>query len=111
MRDIRFRAWDETTYKIVYQEDKSLGHFILMDENESNLMQFTGLCDSKGVEIYENDIFTNIDTLDGFRVGEYKHLVKWDDFNNGWNFKSDFLSLAGVMVAGNICENEDLLYE
>ena len=51
MREIKFRAWDNYEKKMWYPRTIGEG-FIKM----SGLMQFTGMLDKNGVEIYESDI-------------------------------------------------------
>ena len=65
MREIKFRVWDkkenEMFYSNMYQDKTSmiygLGNFLKeCSDIEEPIMQYTGLKDKNGVEIYENDV-------------------------------------------------------
>lgn len=71
-RIIKFRAYchaDEKDQMIVFENGQfdngywfnCPANIVHIDEYLSPLMQFSGLLDSKGVEIYESDIVENID--------------------------------------------------
>jgi uncharacterized phage protein (TIGR01671 family) len=70
MRDIKFRAWDKdrnmmcTDPKWVEYRHLLSGEMVAVNynrngkEQELTILQYTGLKDSKGVEIYEGDVVT-----------------------------------------------------
>lgn len=57
MREIKFRAWNELAEggEIVTEENSGLTSAQILDRF-SNVMQYTGLKDRNGREIYEGDI-------------------------------------------------------
>lgn len=124
-RDIKFRAWDE--------KNKDMSVDLIPSENyadafEGILMQYTGLKDKNGKEIYEGDIVRGRTTDDyefeyekrnqkAYSVSE----VKWDDEMTGWipfkyfstngvnSLEDKFYETTECEVIGNIYENPELL--
>lgn len=154
MREIKFRAWDNKEKKwLLGYEYPNLGGFSMFGETmlfeewsgiinrfilqqrdrkpeDLILMQFTGLKDRLGKEIYEGDILCIIDEDDQLQYSVCEYGTHRRDMASGWTVdiqgfsfvKSDgFKSFpivknyAGghdleiIEVAGNIYQNPELL--
>lgn len=116
MRIIKFRGWSKS--KKIMIED--LNGWSKGYENEYELMQFTGLLDKQGKEIYEGDIIKIRDTICTIRYEESTasyHLI----FRGGTSYQyekyrfdkeSTSLNVLGFFeVIGNIYENPELFNE
>jgi uncharacterized phage protein (TIGR01671 family) len=138
MRVIKFRAWDKKMQKmrivnsVAFHFDGGSpkvvnlwGRDIIEDKDiilhreakDVELMQFTGLLDKNGTEIYEGDIVQFAE--------KYFYLVKYEDAkfvgyhaNNDWDKWGDLYKLGEpgfnkytYVVIGNIYENPELLKE
>lgn len=111
MREIKFRAWNK--------RDKYMDEFNVFDANECMreddyvLLQYTGLKDKNGKEIYEGDIVSG---LSGINLHADKHLIEFKDGafgvggmglsegSNEYNWTID-----NIEVIGNIYQNPELL--
>jgi hypothetical protein len=120
VNNLKFRAWNETqkimekvmSIEFLINEDNE--EFIGITTNKSRccdkliLMQYTGLKDKNGVEIYDGDIVYNaFNKVFGKIVFEPPSFrLYYDTFveNLDRNKKTDCIN-----VVGNIYENSDLL--
>lgn len=139
MREIKFRVW--TGQKMYYQEETISGSngFVtyveiytgyeeLEDTSEYILMQYTGLKDKNGVEIYNGDIikstgyFCAVDALDKTNAQYATYLCEWDEIDARYRFKylDGHNGIATCYIAdlktrceviGNIYEQNEFNYD
>ena len=119
MREIKFRAWDKLfkeMFDVPMLSNKAVFHAIppkFMPEGvplaQVELMQYTGLLDKNGKEIYEGDIV---------KAGENIVLIIWNKgfasfalAKTGWMYDHFFGEIDNERceVIGNIHENPELL--
>ena len=128
MKIIKFRAWDKTRKKMKYFEtinDLSLYFMDNANLSKIGLMQFTGLKDKNGKEIYERDI---VQTGVGGKLTsgiKRKADVRWFHRTGQWCIflPTSFMMITSTSlemrpfglwqfeceVIGNIYENPELL--
>lgn len=136
MREIKFRAWDKGNQEMVYS-DKQLedDYYVFTVTNdgvcveaphydpqsctthylpvESEIMQYTGLKDRNGKEIYEGDFIRG---HYGARGEIQEGPVYWCDEHLAWShfgplhaFDQRPSRAPDILILGNIYENPELL--
>lgn len=136
MREIKFRLYQKIAKKMMsWEQAKNLCKLDVLNDNEeddlfSSWMQYTGLKDKEGKEIYEGDILectsellTNFGKTKtgryettykqviwltdswGYRVLKSKHIVE------GAERKGLEVAIKFGVICGNIYENPELLGE
>ena len=123
MREIKFRAWDKEEKEVHEWDDLipsvDLGYLFsneLGEYDEYELMQYTGLKDKNGVEIYEGDIVETVYNGEVF-AGVVVYDLSEVDFkvtDGKEKYGRNFQYLTGNdenEVLGNIYENPELLEE
>lgn len=108
MREIKFKAWHKNVKCMTYNVKIDL-----FDKDYLELMQYTGIKDKNGKEIYEGDIIkhhTGAINKVWYKNGAFVLSYK----NSNINLLYDLLIIDGILpywkVIGNIYENEDLLH-
>lgn len=149
-REIKFRTWDSVHNKMIYLKDVALCGYdnkfdvyelyfeennlkcrgyddfggTIVNETELPIMEYTGLKDKNGVEVYEGDVckgneFSDEDNLFIIKYGKYK-TSDWKEkyisntYQYGWYAEfiktKDQVHLVtpnGIEVIGNIYESEE----
>ena len=117
MKEIMFRAWDKNHKKMFYniQNKDYIDEFDcfmdfgvwLSNKRDWTIMQFIGIKDKDGKEIYEGDIITNRfnETLEVmFNTGCF-----YGSGNGGYKLDTQYWKNQDVIIIGNKFENPELL--
>jgi uncharacterized phage protein (TIGR01671 family) len=115
MREIKFRVWDSQENEMKNWEDIKVWSICTLNNNSKEVvMQFTGLKDKDGADIYENDLVRDTVTNEIL-------VIKFNNKNacfcaikqnQGhldlyYNLREDMASKR-LVVVGNIYENREL---
>ena len=137
MEEIKFRVWNKRLGIMGKVYNIDFDHALIMCENidtaithtfglvDCELLQYTGVKDSHGADIYKDDILKAYHYTDNNGKDEFLyHIIKWSDRFNGWrclnarSMSDDDGSVnlfvyrrshKHLYVAGNINQNPGLL--
>jgi hypothetical protein len=113
MREIKFRAWldgggdPRIKGEMTYYEPTQIDFWKRLDRWPFSyvLMQYTGLKDKNGKEIYEGDILKTLTGICEVVWNEYKWGVNYHKAFADWSFEGE------CEIIGNVYENPELLKE
>ena len=131
MREIKFRCWNKKEKQmyfsnfngtrvhlgLVYSEDLSEWMELVPGDENQVIMQFTGLKDKNGKEIWESDLILTDDMYHDYEDGVAINAVPDGkiyrvEYRDGAFFAKDELLgevASGWEVIGNVYENSELL--
>ena len=123
MRELKFRAWDKSQKYMAYQGSPDLETLssFMFHFGEDIVLQSTGFLDKNENEIFEGDILSDWNEVDGKQVQSYLQVF-WCNNEGAWKLDSSFnqdkssgdllseeLSSFVYEISGNIYENPELL--
>ena len=119
MREIKFRAWDSSKKIMHFGREFSIalnGDIRFLDVSpcdyalrDQEIMQFTGLLDKNGKEIYEGDIVKYDDSSFGIPNAGYRKCVVAYIAPEFAPYALSNVSGRDVEIIGNIHENPELV--
>ena len=111
MRDIKFRAWIKEKKRLTGSfglDDVDCGFLVHLGGSvgpEDSVMQYTGLKDANGVEIYEGDIVSLANAAPGYSPA----VIDYAGATFGLSTTSTGIENWEIEIIGNLYENPELL--
>ena len=116
-RKLKFRAWDGEKMFYTEKDYGSLTYFFNYHSNDV-IMQWTGLVDKTGRDIYEGDVIANESysrvvefkpNAGSFRMAHINQLYR-QSFEDIWQpMEQAYINEFGLEVIGNVFENPELI--
>ena len=130
MREIRFKVWDKLAcimhYNVesgIYEDpDEIIPFYKILEFADYETMQYTGMKDKNGKDIYEGDIFVHCKVFGVVKYGEYRNIcddvhgghvgfyVDWENAKHKDITRVDLAYWIKVSeIVGNIHQNPELI--
>jgi uncharacterized phage protein (TIGR01671 family) len=125
-REIKFRAWNKRHNVMIYDVQKGEDFSTRLEMKDQKIMQYTGLKDKNGKEIYEGDILA---ISHGYTISYLEKcknvptgVVEWKGYSDGEYIDNVECYMASIYpvsdvqtkdieVLGNIYENPEQIQE
>ena len=111
-REIKFRAFDDGQMLLMpISTNYGISRFFGLLRDDAVLMQFTGLKDKNGKDIYEGDILVSSYSRDttGTDIVLTKEIVEYEINQYTGEAKYELLFIERAQIIGNIYENPELI--
>jgi uncharacterized phage protein (TIGR01671 family) len=117
MREYKFRAWDKEESEMLQVDCIDFFKKEILDQRNDihsfeniELMQYTGLTDKNGKEIYEGDVLEDITTSDRYEIVYIVNTASYE--MKAYSGRLERMDIDDIMfyeIIGNIYEHSHLL--